>query len=206
MKKSRQCWLQKDQPIRLTWLKLPAHRRRRPSVLQAELCNANFEIFRMNGGPTLQKELSIAPTPVTTGDSTKPWKPYRSHLISQRAPYEVQIGKSCSPKILHTKPMVGALSHLQCLSHSPTIRVSPHPITASENTIGQDPNTARDAESHRTAEQWKSGRYWWHPTRDLEKWRSSIQYLTPRILRLHLGAGKTPTTSPWRSHYHPVQE
>ena len=42
--------VEKYQHTKLTWLKLPAHRRRRPSVLHVALFNESFEIFRMNGG------------------------------------------------------------------------------------------------------------------------------------------------------------
>ena len=93
-----------DQHTNLTWLKLPAYRRRRPSVLHAALFNASFEIFRIDGGPTLLKKLSIATPLVNVGDSTRPRKPYMPKhmtlLIRQKAPYGL---RSADGKELHAK-------------------------------------------------------------------------------------------------------
>ena len=64
-----------------------------------------------------------------------------AHLIRQRAPYEVQMGKSCSPKMTILNRWSEHFLHpLQCVPHSTTIRDLPHHTTASGTELDKTPS------------------------------------------------------------------
>ena len=77
--------VEKDQHIKLTWLKLPAHRRRLPSVLHAALFNESFEIFRMNYG---------------MNSALRRHRNLESRLIRQTKPFAALDSKECKALLL----------------------------------------------------------------------------------------------------------
>jgi len=207
--KQRLVWWEQSRNSEIAgWKKISSTRSPGSSFLPIEEGGLRFcsqHSFRMNGGPNLQKGLALRRHRGLQGIlgslESRIW-PIQSH---KEPLTKCRWERAAHRKWVHPKPMVGALSRpLICLSHGPTTRAWPHPTSASDRWIGQDTSTARYDESHRTVEEWKSCMNWWHPTRDLEKWKTSAQYQAPRILPLGAGSREishTMSSSPDCSTY-----